>query len=453
MQNDPQQESSNVLPLRPVQSPRLNDDDRPSVEPKKADFTKEAQSFSFRLFFAKSELDPVFDWWWNQAKEGLAQKLVQQKLGQQKKKLTKASPTKKYSRDEVARILGNKFAIFEPLLQDLLLQCLQEKVWPDEPLFTTNFMLDEQPVDGVDGLTLACRVFLNEPASFEKPFELVVSHPRPSEENIASEFEKRMAMYLAQRSREFEKTNPLGAQVCVEEGDIAVISTQPIIEGEPWKVGTLTKNKLRVIQGGCHPDEFRQQLLGLAVGNHSIKFTLNEKFGKQAGKEVSMDLTIHSILTYQLPDWSDEIAQECSFKTLEQMREEVRKQAERTQTQAWEQKASHEVLTTMIAAADFEPLPEEWLTQKANSKFDQLLRSVKGDEQQLIKLTNTSNRDHLLFVLASQARIEACQEIALFSWGLANGMQRTKEKDLGNFKAFLRDVMERALSEAIISVN
>src|SRR5208283_3909134 len=152
-------------------------------------------------------------------------------------------------------------------------------------------------------------------------------------------------------------------------------------DGQPWGVGSITKSRMRVFPGVCQPDELCQKLTGLAIGNHHIDFTLNEKYGQHQGKLVSADITIHSILTYTLPEWSDAIAKECGFPDLASMRVSVRQQVEKQKLNEWEQKASHELLTNLIAAATFAPLPEPWLIAKANEKFDIHLRQFKGDEK------------------------------------------------------------------------
>lgn len=397
-------------------------------------------------------MSPVLDWWWEQAKDSLAPQLIEAKLG--KKSLREK--TKKRTRAEVEKFLG-KFTLYEGLFRDLLQQCVEEKVYPDNPLFITNFALSEVS----EGLNLECRVYLMTKGRFpsvragtpDQKFTIVVSQERPTEESIQAAVEDRFSLYQRQRSREFEKMQgPLGEELSVEEGDVVVISTQPKVDGVPWTVGTLTKNRLRVLKGGCHPDEFRTKLLGLQVGNHHISFPLNDQFGKMAGKIVEMDLTIHSILTYALPDWSDEIAKECGYSTLEVMRTEVQKLVVRQVMTQWEQKVSHEVLTQLVSAAEFDELPDEWLNFKVNERYDALLRQCQGDEKQLFEKTKSSQAQ-ILSELVGYVRTEVYQLMALWGWGYMQGIQRDRDTDLDDFKGYLSRVLEKTLASVVPQIK
>jgi FKBP-type peptidyl-prolyl cis-trans isomerase (trigger factor) len=420
---------------------------RPVVTPFLAETMAEAQPYVFRVSFSKDALQSVLDHWWKEQGPATTAGLIQRKQGVKGGK-TNGKAHKLPTRQEAAKVLG-EWGMYDPLLQELMLNALNEKVWPKQVIFTTdnNLLTDEKTI------TLSVRYFLWPEVTLGDVNSLEISLPRPTEGEIEAVLHDHKEMHRQTKSREHEKVVDIGEPV-VEDGDIAVVTMNPKVDGKPWQPGTLKHNKMRVQKGHIHPEELYEKLLGLTVGNHFFEFTLNEKYAASgmAGKVVEMEMTIHTILTYALLPWEDELAKELGFDSLDILNETYRRQVTQHLNRQWEQKASSVALEALVSKSTFAPVPQDWLRVQTEAKYTQHLNRFKGVTNDLFKAWGVKSKDPIVAALAQAARYEAFQLAALYAYAEVCGVEISKEKDCGHTGNILSKAMGKLLENVKIVV-
>jgi hypothetical protein len=430
-----------------VENTVMNPHPKPDVTPQASDLHREAQPFSFQSVYRTADLEPLFAWWFAEM-EHVIPDLVASKLKNSKAKKNGITVKSAYTMEEACEAVGGKWKLFESLLQELLRDSLKEKSWPREPMYTDTLEI----IEDSNLVTLRCRVYFMPMATFVKNVdELRIDVPKHSAEDVDKRLADQIEVIKAQKSMEHEKHNPFTSTASVvEEGDIAVCTIRPRIDGKPWTVGEITNNKMRVIQGGCHPDELRLQLLGKSVGQHLITFVLNDKFGDMTGKVVEANVIIHSILTYKLPDWNDDLAKQCGHETIQSYEDSIREQVVRGLTQNWESKASHEAVQNLIECCEFEPIPSEWIMAKANEKINQQVSRFGNDIKKMCEAYQVKTQEDLINRISLLCTTEAYSVIALFTYGVTHNIERSKDEGLGNFSSYLQKCVHQLLDSVQI---
>jgi FKBP-type peptidyl-prolyl cis-trans isomerase (trigger factor) len=332
-----------------------------------------------------------------------------------------------------------KMSVFNPLYRQLVEQAFQAHLFPREVMYLESFRYTETPAtEETDAsVTLGCRLYLTPAARFPNGvggIEVVDRFPVTVD---ATEREVDQALARAQlaRAEDGEKPrSPLGGEPVIEDGDVALVTIRTSIDGKPWPLGAQDKARLPVVAGQCHPDEFRQHLVGLGVGSHTLTFTLTDAFGpKLAGKKVSAAVTVHAILVRRLPAFDDAFAQavgpqmvRAEVQTFAELRTLLYRAMEERLHEQWKLRIGQEAIRHLVARATFAPIPEGWIVANADQNAAPLLARNKDPEQRaaLFKHFQVTDEEGLRDVFAQQARAQAEHLMALLGYAEVHQIPR-----------------------------
>jgi len=417
-------------------------DELPSVNAKLVSTIKEATPWVCKLIFDKIELEPVCNHWWNTEGVKQAPQLVANRRANQKRNGIRAQqrikPIGPITQVMAEQLIG-KWSLYQPVLQHILARELTNKIWPNDLFYMFDYGLLESDAT----LTLTCRYFTlpSSKCSFEFPIKV---SPKPTSKDVETYATTQKERLRQSKSQETEKVNPYGSvganevTSVIEDGDVAVVTIHPTIDGKPWAMGTITNSKLRVVKGGIRPDTLRKKLEGLSVGNHHIEFELDDMFDVLLkGKTVVATVIIHSVLRYILPDWSDELAKELGFESIADLDSKLEEQAKTVLNTQWEEKAGTEAVQFLIMRSEFDPIPSVWVQAKVQEQLNEQLRKVHGNEQKLIQAYNVKSKEDMLAQMAINIQRELLQVVTLKTFGKEIGLERNQEEELSGLSTFL----------------
>lgn len=347
--------------------------------------------------------------------------------------------------DFVYEMVGGKQTFYMPLYRDMLLRSLSKTAWPQEPMFTADFGV----VETNHGFTLSCLVYFLPKAHFVHGIEPIeVSGIEPVDEaKVEQSVEQSLQVLRASKSMEREKT---GVDAVIEDGDMVWCTLDAKIDGKPWAAGTMQKARIIVAKDRLQPLALYEAFLGKGVGNHQIEFVLTEKFGPLTGKLVKADLVVFAILSYVLPDWSDELAQQFGKPTIEELRHEKRAAARAKFIELWEGRVADAALAKLVERVEFDPLPTEWVKDQAKDRFGQLLQRARGDTKKVLDALGVPDEDTALLRLYETARNEAWAIIALLSYGEHVGIERDKDETMGNLTSYIRRAIKHLIDHNVV---
>jgi trigger factor len=193
------------------------------------------------------------------------------------------------------------------------------------------------------------------------------SEPQVSDEDIAKRLEE-----IREQKAQFVNAEPRA----VVDGDHAVVTLdslsgvdQPIHQDE-------------VVLHVGDPDTmagFSEALRGMSPGDEKeFEVTYPEDFGqaKLAGKTVRFQAKLTTIRTKELPELNDEFAQDLGdYRTLNDLREAVRKAIFHEREYAAQQKAKDELIDRLIETHEF-PVPEAYIERQLESQIENQFREL-----------------------------------------------------------------------------
>jgi trigger factor len=224
----------------------------------------------------------------------------------------------------------------------------------------------------------------NEPLKFKAEFEVApefeikeyrnlpveYSEPQVTDEQINERVEQ-----IRNQKAEFVNEDPRP----LADGDHAVVSLESIegVEGEPIKTDEMV---LHLGDPDTMP-EFTEGLRGLSPGEEKeIEVKYPEDYGQQriAGKTVRFRVNVKAVRRKELPELNDEFARDLGvFKTLDEVRETVRKSIHSEQEYAAQQEAKNKLIDEMVNQHDF-PVPEAFVDRQIEMQVEQQLRNLAG---------------------------------------------------------------------------
>jgi trigger factor len=105
---------------------------------------------------------------------------------------------------------------------------------------------------------------------------------------------------------------------------------------------------------------FVEQIVGLKVGEtKTIEIEFPADFGQKAlaGQKASYEVTLKEIKVREMPEWTDELAQELAKRPLAELKEEVKKDLENRKKEEANRAQKKELVEQLLASSKFE-LPE-----------------------------------------------------------------------------------------------
>ena len=200
--------------------------------------------------------------------------------------------------------------------------------------------------------------------------EVRYSEPSVSEEDIDKRLEE-----LRQQKAEMVSVDPRP----VESGDFAVVALETVsgVEGEPIK-----SDELSLEIGG--PDTmaaFTENLTGMSPGEEKdFGAAYPEDYGQErlAGKTVRFHVALKAIRRKEMPELSDEFAQDLGdFRDLAELKEAVRKAVFSEKEYSAQQKARTELLDKLVSEHDF-PVPEAYVDDQIRRNLEQYARNLQA---------------------------------------------------------------------------
>jgi trigger factor len=233
-----------------------------------------------------------------------------------------------------------------------------------------------------------------EPLTFKAEFEVApeielkeyrgltvaYSEPPVTEEEVASHLER-----LREQKAEFVNEEPRA----IADGDYAVISLEPV--GAPVP-GLSKQDELTVLVGGEDTlPAFSENLRGASPGEDR-EFDVNYPDGyaddKLAGKTFHFLAHVSGIRRKEVPALNDAFAADLGdFKTLDELRDEIRKGLQREHEYSAQQDAKNKLVEQLVDSHDF-PVPETYVERQIEAGVEQYLRllAARGADLKDVKL-------------------------------------------------------------------
>ncbi|MGI6683932.1 MAG: trigger factor [Bacillota bacterium] len=243
------------------------------------------------------------------------------------------------------------------------------------------------------------------------------------EEDVDKELEK-----LQQRCA---KLIELGEEDEIQTGDIASISFQGFIDGEPFEGGTSENHSLGIGSGSFIPG-FEDQLIGAKLNEkRDVKVTFPEKYHKEelAGKEALFKVEIKGIKRKELSPIDDEFAKDVSeFENLDDLKADIKKRLEENAKRRAEEHVRHEILTKVVDAASVE-IPSVMIDNRVDSiveDFGERLSMQGLKLEQYLQFANT-DIDKLKEQYRPQAERDVKIDLVLEAVAKAENLEVTEE--------------------------
>lgn len=178
----------------------------------------------------------------------------------------------------------------------------------------------------------------------------------------------------------------------VQDGDEVILDYEGFVDGVAFEGGKGENYPLTIGSGSFIPG-FEEQLIGAEAGTEKeIHVTFPEEYHAEElkGKEAVFQCKIHEIKAKELPEIDDEFASEVSeFDTLEEYREDVRKQLTDKKAAEGREKQEDAVVEQAVSNAQYE-LPEamiETQVMQMADNFSQRMRSQGLTMEQYFQFT------------------------------------------------------------------
>ncbi len=184
----------------------------------------------------------------------------------------------------------------------------------------------------------------------------------------------------------------------VENGDIAVIDFKGYVEDVAFEGGEAKDFELE-IGSDSFIDNFEEQLVGLSAGDaKEVNVTFPEQYGKEElnGKAAKFEVTIKSVKRKELPEITDEFANEVSeFETLEELRNSLKEELVNEKEEKAASDYENAVMEVVVANANVE-VPDALVNRELDSMLGDLENRLKYqglDLENYFKFTNTTEKD------------------------------------------------------------
>ena len=221
-----------------------------------------------------------------------------------------------------------------------------------------------------------------EPLRFKAEFEVVpeielqdykgltvkYQDPQVTDEDVDKRIEE-----LRHQKAEYINEDPRPLQ----DGDFAVLSLESLsaVDGPPVKQDEMTLE----VGGGDTIEDFSENLRGLSPGDEK-EFDVHypEDYGqvKLAGKTVRFRAQVKGIRRKELPEISDEFAQDLGdYRTVDELREAVRKSLFGQRQFDAQQEAKNQLVDKLVDLHTF-PVPETFVDQQIKSRIEQRVRAL-----------------------------------------------------------------------------
>ena len=187
------------------------------------------------------------------------------------------------------------------------------------------------------------------------------------------------------------------AQRPAEDGDYATIDLSASVDGELVEDAQATSQSYQ-LGSGTMLDGLDDALAGLSAGD-STTFKSELAGGAAEGQEADITVTVQAVKVKELPELDDDFAQLASeFDTLDELKEDTRKQLERVKKLQQTTQARDKSVETLVDAIDI-PLPEKFVEHE-------LLHAHENIDNQLAQM-RMSKEDYLASIEKTEEEFDA----------------------------------------------
>ena len=167
----------------------------------------------------------------------------------------------------------------------------------------------------------------------------------------------------------------------IGQGDKAVIDLTLSQDKVPLENGKAKNFSITVGQDRLIPG-FSKNLVGLKkdeTKKFQLKFPEKHFDKKLAGKLIDFEVKVNSVYEVSLPEMNDKLAQSLgSFKTLEDLQAQIRKNLEDQAKMKEDQRFELEILEKLIQTSNFEEIPDVLLENEKEKMLMELEASITG---------------------------------------------------------------------------
>lgn len=167
----------------------------------------------------------------------------------------------------------------------------------------------------------------------------------------------------------------------IGQGDKAVIDLTLSQDKVPLENGKTKNFSITVGQDRLIPG-FSKNLVGLKkdeTKKFQLKFPEKHFDKKLAGKLIDFEVKVNSVYEVSLPEMNDKLAQSLgSFKTLEDLQAQIRKNLEDQAKMKEDQRFELEILEKLIQTSNFEEIPDVLLENEKEKMLMELEASITG---------------------------------------------------------------------------
>lgn len=318
-----------------------------------------------------------------------------------------------------------KEILYEEALNELLPVAYEEAVKENDLTPVTEPQIDVVQMEEGKPLVFKARVVVKPEVVLGQVegIEVTTSPITVTEEDVDKRLE-------AMRER-YARLVKVQDDVTAQEGDVLRIDFEGFIDGEPFPGGKGEDYSLELGSRTFIPG-FEEQLVGTKTGEEKeIKVQFPEDYHSQdlAGKEAMFKVNVHEIKRRELSPLNDEFAQEVSeFETLEELREEIRKNLTKMAEERTKQLRRDEVVAKAVESAEVDIHPamiEEQIDSMLES-FQQRLAQQGLTLEDYINVTGTS-LEAIRDDYAQEAEKTLRANLVLEKIALEKGLKPTEE--------------------------
>jgi trigger factor len=181
------------------------------------------------------------------------------------------------------------------------------------------------------------------------------------------------------------------------EYNVVVVSGQIKFDDASLQPVELKEERIDLSPWSRHPEEFSKLFLGRKTGENIVEKGSFVPAGEEQRLEPGiLQCQVKAILRREVPPLDDELAKDFDFRSLGDMREDVRKQIEQDETQVWTEINGQKIMDALVRSLDI-PLPASY-----RKIVEEKLGALPGDKgpDEAGKLRADIEKEFKKFVLA-----------------------------------------------------
>ncbi|MGI6064896.1 MAG: trigger factor [Bacillota bacterium] len=244
--------------------------------------------------------------------------------------------------------------------------------------------------------------------------------------------EEDMEKELKRLQERYAKLQELGEEDEIQNGDIAYISFDGYVDGEPFEGGNSPGYSLGIGSGSFIPG-FEDQLIGAKINEkRDVKVTFPENYHKEelAGKEALFKVEILGVKRKELTPLDDEFAKDVSeFETLNELKEDIKKKLEEDQKKFSENQLKNQAVSKAVEGSEVD-VPPVMVNDQVEKMIDELGQRLRMQGLTLEQYLNYAKIDleELRKNYQPQAEMAVKSDLVLEAISKAENISFTEEE-------------------------